>query len=133
MSVYIYIGAAFLGGFIIAWLIQIVKIAKVKKENKSLQGLLESERLIRETTQKENNFLLQSADASLINTKEELKKAQLLIKTMDEDILLLQKSNEETEALLAKGEPALNEMRMKLIEANNMIARYKAQNEKTGK
>lgn len=127
MSVYIYIGAAFLGGFIIAWLIQMAGIAKVRKENKSLQGLLESERLIRETTQKENNFLLQSADASLITTKEELRKAQLLIKTMDEDILLLQKSNEETEALLAKGEPALNEMRMKLIEANNMIARYKAQ------
>jgi hypothetical protein len=46
---------------------------------------------------------------------------------MDADILLLQKSNEETEALLAKGEPAINELKLKLIEANNTIARYKAQ------
>lgn len=127
MSVYIYIGVAFLGGFVLAWLIRTVAIAKMKKENKSLQGHLESERLIKETMQKENNFLLQSADASLLTTKEELRKAAALIKTMDEDILLLQKSNEETEELLARGEPALNEMRMKLIEANNMIARMKAQ------
>ena len=46
---------------------------------------------------------------------------------MDGDILLLQKSNEETEALLAEGEPALHEMKLKLIEATNTIARYKAQ------
>jgi hypothetical protein len=46
---------------------------------------------------------------------------------MDNDILLMQKSNEETEALLEKGEPAIHELKLKLIEANNTIARYKAQ------
>ena len=127
MSLYIYIGAAFLAGFILAWIIQMVAIAKLRKEYKSTQGLLESEKLIRETAQKENAFLLQSADASLLKTSEKLKAAENLIKVMDNDILLLQKSNEETEALLEKGEPAIHELKLKLIEANNTIARYKAQ------
>lgn len=125
MNFYIYLGAAFAGGFLIAWLIRTSGIAKRKKENKSLKGLLESERLMKETTQKENTFLLRSSD-SLSIVKDKLKKAEDLIKIMDEDILLLQKSNEETEALLAKGEPALYDLKMKLIEANNTIARFKS-------
>jgi peptidoglycan hydrolase CwlO-like protein len=127
MSLYIYIGAAFLAGFILAWIIQMITIMKLRKEYKSTQGLLESEKLIRETAQKENAFLLQSADASLLKTSEKLRAAENLIKVMDNDILLLQKSNEETEALLEKGEPAIHELKLKLIEANNTIARYKAQ------
>ncbi len=127
MSLYIYIGAAFLAGFILAWIIQMISLAKLRKEYKSTQGLLESEKLIRETAQKENAFLLQSADASLLKTSEKLRAAENLIKVMDNDILLLQKSNEETEALLEKGEPAIHELKLKLIEANNTIARYKAQ------
>jgi peptidoglycan hydrolase CwlO-like protein len=127
MSLYIYIGAAFLAGFILAWIVQMISIAKLKKEYKSTQGLLESEKLIRETAQKENAFLLQSADASLLKTSEKLRAAENLIKVMDNDILLMQKSNEETEALLEKGEPAIHELKLKLIEANNTIARYKAQ------
>ena len=127
MALYIYIIAAFIGGFLIAFIIQMMSMAKVKKENNSMKGLLESERLIKETMQKENSFLLQSADAALLTTKEKLKKAENIIRMMDSDILLMQKSNEETEALLAKGEPALHDMKLKLIEANNTIARYKAQ------
>jgi hypothetical protein len=46
---------------------------------------------------------------------------------MDSDILLLQKSNEETEALFKAGEPVIHSLKLKLIEANNTIARYKAQ------
>jgi peptidoglycan hydrolase CwlO-like protein len=131
MSIYIYSIAAFVGGFLLAFIIQMVSIQNLKKEYKSTQGLLESERLKKETAQKENNFLIQSSDTHLLTTKERLRKAEALVKQMDADILLLQKSNEETEALLAKGEPALHELKLKLIEANNTIARYKAQlNEK---
>jgi hypothetical protein len=104
-----------------------ITIQKLKKECKSAQGLLESERLKKETAQKENSFLIQSADTHLLTTQERLRKAEAIAKQMDADILLLQKSNEETEALLAKGEPAINELKLKLIEANNTIARYKAQ------
>lgn len=127
MSTYIFIAIAFIAGFIIAWVVQLVTLTKLKKEYKSVQGLLESERLIKETMQKENNFLLQSADAALLVTKEKLKKAELFIKELDTNIILLQKSNEETEALLAKGEPAIHELKLKLIEANNTILRYKSQ------
>ncbi len=126
MSIYIYILIGFVAGFIIAWIIQLITVLKLKKENKSAKGLLESEKLIKENAQKENNYLLQSADASILTTKAKLKQAEDLIKIMDTDILLLQKSNEETEALLAKGEPAIHELKLKLIEANNVIARYKS-------
>ena len=126
MSFYIYILIGFVAGFIIAWIIQLIAIIKLKKEIKSAKGLLESEKLIKENAQKENNYLLKSADSSILTTKAKLKQAEDLIKIMDGDILLLQKSNEETEALLAKGEPAVHELKLKLIEANNVIARYKS-------
>lgn len=126
MNFYIYLGACFAGGFLLAWLLKSLSVAKIKKENKSLKGLLESERLMKETTQKENTFLLRSSD-SINAVKDKLKKAEDRIRIMDNDILLLQKSNEETESLLANGEPALYDMKMKLIEANNTIARIKSQ------
>ncbi len=127
MSLYIYIIIGFVVGFIVAWIVQLINIQKIKKENKSLKGLLESEKLIKENAQKENHSLLQNADGALLTTKIKLKAAEDLIRVMDNDILLMQKSNEETEALLAKGEPALYELKLKLIEANNIIARYKGQ------
>ena len=126
MSSFIYALIGFLTGFILAWIIQLVNIQKIKKENKSVKGLLESEKLIKENATKENHFLLQKADASLISIKAKLKAAEDLIRLMDNDILLMQKSNEETEALLAKGEPAVHELKLKLLEANNVISRYKA-------
>ena len=126
MDIYIYVIVGFVVGFIIAFLIQLITIQKIKKENKSFRGLLESEKLIKENAQKENSFLLQSADASLLTTKIKLKGAQDTIRIMDNDILLLQKSNEETADLFAKGEPAIHELKLKLLEANNIILRYKS-------
>lgn len=127
MPIYVYYIIAFAAGVIITATIFLMNIIKYKKEHKSLQGLLESERLKKETAQKENQFLIQSGDSALQNAHILLKDANALIKQMDSDILLLQQSNEDTEALLAKGEPAINELKLKLIEANNTIARYKAQ------
>ena len=127
MTFYIYIIIGFVVGFITAWIIQLINIQKIKKENKSVKGLLESEKLIKENIQKENHSLLQNADAALLTTKIKLKATEDLNKVMDNDILLMQKSNEETEELLAKGEPAIHELKLKLIEANNIISRYKAQ------
>ncbi len=127
MATYIYIIIAFIGGFIIAWFLQTLSMYKLKKEHKSLEGLLESEKLKKENAQRENQFLIQSGDANLLNSKVKLQQAESIIKQMDNDILLLQKSNEETEAIFAKGEPVINELKLKLIEANNTIARYKAQ------
>ena len=56
-----------------------------------------------------------------------LSEAQKLIKILDDDILLLQKSNEENEALFKSGEPELYDLKIKLIEANNTIVRLKGQ------
>jgi uncharacterized protein YjaZ len=127
MSIYIYIAIAFAAGFLIAFIIMLAANLKLKKELKSCSGLLESEKLIKETMHKENAYLLQAADAGLIKTSEKLKSAEQLIRLMDNDILLMQKSNEETEALLQAGEPVIYDLKMKLIEANNSIARYRSQ------
>ncbi len=127
MSLYIYITIAFAFGFLIAFILQQISIQKIKKNYKSTQGLLESEKLIKETTHKENAYLLQAAEAALLKTAEKLKSTENLARMMDNDILLLQKNNEETEELLKAGEPVIYELKMKLIEANNTIARYKAQ------
>jgi hypothetical protein len=124
---YIYAGIALVIGFAIGWIIQLVKIAKIKKEHKSMQGFLESERLMKETLQKENIQVHQIKQATELELHRKLKEAVELTKMMDADILLLQKSNEETEAQLASAQPELHAIKLKLIEANNTIARYKAQ------
>ena len=129
MSEVLYILLGLVIGFIVAFLLQTSRISGLNKELKSKNGLLEAETLRRENTQKENFFLIQSADAHLIHTKEMLAKSKETIKIMDGDILLLQRSNEETEALLAKGESAIPELKLRLIEAQNTIARMKGNNQ----
>ena len=64
MPIYIYIIAAFVGGFLLAFIIQMIAIQKLKKEYKSAQGLLESERLKKETAQKENSFLIHNGNTA---------------------------------------------------------------------
>ena len=62
-----------------------------------------------------------------------LEQANHLNNVLDSDILLLQKSNEETEALLQEGQPALHALKLQLLDAQNTIARYKAQQHQTVK
>lgn len=126
MNMLTYSIAAFLAGFVLAWIIRSLSVAKWKKQYKSASGFLESERLIRETLQKENRHVYKTREAAEAEWESRLQEAQAIIKRMDEDILLLQKSNEETEALLRAGEPVIHSLKLKLIEANNTIARYKA-------
>ena len=126
-QIYIYAGIAFIIGFIIAWIIRTITLEKIKKSLKSTQGYLESETLKKETLQKENAQVHQMKQVVELDCVKKLEQAQELNKMLDSDILLLQKSNEETEALLIAGEPALHALKLQLIEANNTIARYKAQ------
>jgi len=127
MQLIIFTAVAFLLGFGMAWVLQLFNISKIKKASKSIEGFLESERLMKDKLQKENAFLQMSKQATETELHKKLDEAQLLTKQMDEDILLLQKSNEETEILLQNSEPALHELKIKLIEANNTIARLKSQ------
>ncbi|MEO6722153.1 MAG: hypothetical protein ABIN67_17435 [Ferruginibacter sp.] len=124
---YIIAGITFIAGFLIAWVIRTISIFKLKRVQKGTEGYLESERLMKETLQKEIAHLHQIKEATEFELTKKLKQAEELNKVMDEDILLLQKSNEYTEKLLQAGEPALHALKVKLIEANNTIARYKSQ------
>ena len=126
IQTYIYIGIAFLTGFMLAWIIRSITLAKMSKLQKSTDGYLESEKLMKETLQKENAMVHQMKQTIELEYTRKLKDARELNKMLDQDILLLQKSNEETEALLKAGQPAMHELKLKLIEAYNTIARYKS-------
>ena len=127
VQTYIYAGVAFLVGFGIAWILRSITIAKLAKLQKSTQGYLESEKLMKETLHKENIQVHQHKMATELEYEKKLKQAQELNRILDEDILLLQKSNEETEALLQAGEPEIHALKIKLLEAQNTIARFRAQ------
>ncbi len=101
------------------------KLAQVNKKLKSNAGYLESEKLIKETLQKELKTVYQARETVEQTLKQRLREAAVINKRMDEDILLLQKSNDETEALLKAGQPELHALKLQLIEANNTIARLK--------
>lgn len=125
-EIYIYVIIAFAGGFLLAWLFRTYTMQKVLKEYKSAQGFLESEKRIKETLQKENKSVYQQKQNVETAMSDRLKQAQNIIRRMDEDILLLQKSNEETEELLRQSNPELSELKLKLLEAQNTISRYKS-------
>jgi hypothetical protein len=113
-------------GFTSAWIIQLIRIQKISRELKSMGGILESEKLIKETLRKENAMAFQLKETAELELSAKLKEAQTTIKMMDQDILLLQKSNEDTEELLKVTQPEVHQLKIKLIEANNAILRYKA-------
>jgi len=94
---------------------------------KSLEGLLESEKLVKETLRKENALAFNLKESVENELGSKLKDAQITIKSMDEDILLLQKSNEMNEAEFKTSQPEIYDLKMKLIEAQNTISRLKGQ------
>jgi len=110
-------------GFFTGWIIRTITLAKMKKNQHDIEGFLEREKLGKERLQRETELLYQRESELL----RKLDAAALLNKQMDADILLLQKSNEETEALLNATEPEVYSLKLKLIEANNTIARMKGQ------
>ncbi|MEJ7625867.1 MAG: hypothetical protein WKF35_03305 [Ferruginibacter sp.] len=126
-QLYVYLASAFGAGFVIAWVLRTISIASIKKSNKSLAGFLESEKLIKETLNKENKVFQYRTDKVLDEYEFKIRELEKNIRQMDGDILLLQKNNEETEALLESGLPVVHSLKLQLIEAHNTIARYKAQ------
>ena len=126
-EILIYTSIAFVTGFAFAWLLRSIKIVKIKKQENSANGSWERERLMKETAQKEVTHVHNAKEQAERDYEKKLLAAQNIIKQMDNDILLLQQSNEETEELLKSGKPELHNIKLQLIEANNTIARYKAQ------
>lgn len=121
----LYTSIAFVAGFVLAWILRTISFRKLQKLQRSTSGFLESERLKKETLRNENVLAHQHKQASEIELTKKLKKAYSIIKQMDADILLMQKANEETEALLQAGQPELHNLKLKLLEAQNTIARSK--------
>ena len=115
----------FIAGALIGALLLYFKMGKLQKQLRSSDGYLESEKLKKETLQKELKTVYQAKETIELTLKQRLQEAARLNKRLDEDILLLQKSNEETEALLKAGQPELHALKLQLIEANNTIARLK--------
>ena len=118
---------SFIIGFALAWVIRTVSFLQLKKKLKSLEGLLESERLIKEKLKKETAMAFQLKETIESELGKKLEDANMMMKVMDQDILLLQKSNEETEALFKITQPEIHALKLKLIEANNAIVRLKSQ------
>lgn len=114
-------------GFLAGWLIKSIQSWRIKKSLNSSNGFLESERLMKEKLQKENHALQQIHAAKESALCEKIEQLELQMKQMDEDILLLQQDNESTEQMMRATQPELHELKRKLIEANNTIARYKSQ------
>ena len=127
IEIMIYAAVAFILGFTIAWVWRSATVVKIKKSENSANGSWEREKLMKENAQKEVLFTLNAKEQAEREFEKKLKAANQIIKQMDNDILLLQKNNEETEALLKAGKPELHQVKKQLIEANNTIARYKAQ------
>lgn len=123
----LYAAIGFVVGFSLAWFIRTIFIFQLKKSKRSTDGFLESERLMKETLKNENAVSQKQKQTIEIELTRKIADMQKIIRQMDADILLMQKSNEETEASLAAGQPELHQFKMKLIEAQNTIARYKAQ------
>lgn len=122
----IYILLAFLAGFGIAWFLQWNKLQKQGRELKSNSGFLESERLMKETLQKELAVVHQNKMATELDLSQKLQTAEKMIRQMDSDILLMQKSYEETEALLKVTQPEVHALKLQLIDAQNNLVRLKA-------
>jgi peptidoglycan hydrolase CwlO-like protein len=117
----------FIFGFIAAFLCIAFAAKKMFRKIKSLEGLLESEKLVKETLRKENALAFNLKESVENELGSKLKDAQITIKSMDEDILLLQKSNEMNEAEFKTSQPEIYDLKMKLIEAQNTISRLKGQ------
>ena len=81
---------------------------------------------MKETVQKELAVTHQSKMAIELDLKLKLQNAEKIIKEMDSDILLMQKSYEETDALLKVTQPEVHALKLQLIEAQNNIVRLKA-------
>lgn len=126
-EIIIYASIALVAGFALAWVLRSITVARLQKQIHNTEGSWDREKLMKETAQKETAHAYASYDAAKLNWEKKMKQAEQTIAIMGNDILLLQKNNEETEALLKATNPELHQLKLQLIEANNTIARYKAQ------
>ncbi len=122
--IYILIAAVLAFGLLAV--IQYNKLQKWGKELKSTKGYLESERLMKETLQKELAIVHQKKMAAELDLSQKMRATEKIMRQMDSDMILMQKNYEETEALLHVTQPEVHALKLQLIEAQNTITRLKA-------
>ena len=127
LEIIIYGGINFAIGFGLAWVLRSVAVAKFKTRLHDTDGYRQREKLMKETAQKENASAYARYELAKREYEKQLQAAQQTINLINKDILELQKNNEETEAMLKASHPEVHNLKLQLIEANNTIARYKAQ------
>lgn len=113
-------------GVAIGWIAKSIFAMRVKRTLNSVNGFLESEKLMKEKFQKENHALQQIHATREAELRDMIKRMETHMKQMDEDLILLQMDNEKTEELMKATQPEIYALKTKLIEANNTISRYKA-------
>lgn len=123
---YIYIAVAFVAGFVLAWIIRSISVSNSVKKEKEAKSLLDNEKMIKETQRKENLAIQRHQQTIELDLRRQLEAAKAELQMMDQNIILLQKSNEETESLLKANQPEIHALKLKLLEAQNNVARYKS-------
>lgn len=125
-EVYLYSIIAFVVGFLLAWVLRSLKVSQMAKNEKDARSLLDNEKMIKETQRKESLAIQRHQQGIEIELRKKLDESRNQLRQMDENLILLQRSNEETEQLLKANQPELHALKIKLLEAQNTIARYKA-------
>jgi peptidoglycan hydrolase CwlO-like protein len=124
-QIWLWVGAVG-AGFVLGFVVRSISLWRLQRTLNSTKGYLDSEKLMKEKFQKENHALQQIHAIKENELKEKILQLQRQLREMDDDLVLLQKDNEETEKLMRATQPEIHELKVKLLEANNTIARYKA-------
>ena len=124
-QIWLWVGAVG-AGFVLGFVVRSISLWRLQRTLNSTKGYLDSEKLMKEKFQKENHALQQIHVIKENELKEKILQLQRQLREMDDDLVLLQKDNEETEKLMRATQPEIHELKVKLLEANNTIARYKA-------
>ena len=125
METYLFIILAFVFGLLLGWALSSIRIRPLRQRIKSLEDKNSKEIIANEALKNESEFLHASAEKSTKQFEGKFLQQQEQIRNLENDIAILQKKYEETENLLESGQPVIHSLKLKLIEANNTIARYK--------
>jgi len=123
----LYIIGAAAGGFLLGFALSLLLSRKPNKERETL--ILELEKANNKLIELKNKLV--ESNAALIREQQLNQEKMLFLNSekgsMVKEIQQLKEHNQEIDRLLKEGQPVIHSLKLKLIEANNTIARYKAQ------
>ncbi|MEO6556074.1 MAG: hypothetical protein ABIN92_01055 [Ferruginibacter sp.] len=120
-----YIAIAFLSGGIIAWLLRSISLSSAIKKNMQLNEQRAEDKLLMEKLQTEHSALQHEKIHDLESFSKRYKELESVNASLQHQVAILTNKFDESDALLKAGQPVIHSLKLKLIEANNTIARYK--------